>query len=83
MTRPSQPTDNAPEAYRILRARTKADYDKAYADLMVSGLKDAIAVIEKASTDYNDPEIQNLATTTLPDMRTHLDYFIDCQKKSE
>lgn len=49
--------------------------------MMVRGLKDAIAVIENASKDTDDPDIQNLATNSLPDMRSHLVYLIEYQNR--
>lgn len=81
ITIPSSPTDNAKEAYKKLNEKSGADFDKAYADMMVSEHKDAIAAFEKASTDGNDADIKNWATVSLPDLRKHLDHSIDCQKK--
>ena len=81
ITIPTSPTDNALEAFKKLNEKSGTDFDKAYADLMVSKHKDAIATFEKASTDENDPDIKNWATTSLPDLRKHLDHSIDCQEK--
>ena len=83
ITIPTSPTDHAQDAYKTLNEKSGNDFDKAYADMMVSGHKDAIAAFEKASTDCNDTDIKNWATATLPDLRTHLDQSIDCQKKSD
>jgi putative membrane protein len=81
ITIPTSPTDNAQEAYKELNEKSGNDFDKAYSDLMVSKHKDAIATFEKASSDENDPDIKNWATTSLPDLRKHLDQSIDCQEK--
>lgn len=81
ITIPTSPTDDAQDAYKTLNEKSGNDFDKAYVDRMVSGHKDAIAAFEKASTDCNDTDIKNWAMAALPDLRTHLDHSIDCQKK--
>ena len=81
ITIPTSPTENAQEAYNKLNEKSGNDFDKAYADMMVSGHKDAISSFEKASTDGNDADIKNWATVSLPDLRKHLDHSIDCQNK--
>lgn len=78
---PTSPTDDAMDAYNKLNEKTGADFDKAYADLMVDKHKDAIKTFEKASTDCEDTDIKNWASSSLPDLRTHLDYSLDCQEK--
>ncbi len=80
ITIPTSPTDNAQDAYKKLNNKSGNDFDKAYADMMVSGHKDAIAAFEKASTDCNDTDIINWATASLPGLRKHLDHAINCQK---
>lgn len=81
ITLPASLTDNAIGAYKSLNEKSGIDFDKAYADKMVSVHKDAIAAFEKASTDSTDSEIRNWAKTSLPDLRKHLDLAMDCQKK--
>ncbi len=81
ITIPTAATDNALKAYNSMNEKTGNDFDKEYADKMVSGHKDAISAFEKASTDGTDTDIRNWATASLPDLRTHLDHSIDCQKK--
>lgn len=78
---PTALTDNARDAHKELNNKSGADFEKAYADLMVSRHKDAIAVFEKASTDCEDTDIKNWASATLPVLRKHLDHSMDCQKK--
>ncbi|MHB1278570.1 MAG: DUF4142 domain-containing protein, partial [Bacteroidia bacterium] len=80
---PTTQTDLANEAYTKLNEKSGVEFDRAYADKMVNGHKDAIAAFEKASTDGEDTEIKNWAGTTLPELRKHLDLAIDCQKKCE
>jgi putative membrane protein len=83
ITIPTSPTDNAQADYKKLNDKSGIKFDKEYADMMVSGHKDAITVFEKASTDCSDSDIREWATAMLPDLRTHLDHAIDCQKKCE
>jgi len=83
ITIPTSPTNNSQEAYKKLNEKSGNDFDKKYADMMVNGHKEAIAVFEKASTDCNDSDIKESATAMLPDLRKNLDHAIDCQKKCE
>jgi putative membrane protein len=83
ITIPTSPTDNAQNDYKKLNDKSGINFDKEYADMMVSGHKDAIAVFEKASTDCSDSDIKEWATAMLPNLRAHLDHAIDCQKKCE
>lgn len=80
ITLPDASTEKVQDAYKNLNEKTGSDFDKSYSDLMVDGHKDAINTFEKASTDCNDPEIKNWATTTLPALRMHLDKSVECQK---
>ncbi len=80
---PSAPTDNAQKDYLDLSAKTGNDFDKAYADLMVSKHQDAIDLFEKASADCNDTEIKNWASVSLPDLRTHLNHSKKSQEQYE
>lgn len=63
-----------------LDGKSEKDFNKDYADKMVSGHKDAIELFEK-NTDSNDDEIRTFATTMLPELRTHLDHSIAVQEK--
>jgi putative membrane protein len=80
---PTSPTENAKDSYNRLNEKSGDDFDKAYADMVVNIHKDAIEIFEKATTEGTDSEIKNWAIATLPDMRTHLNHSIDCQKKCE
>jgi putative membrane protein len=83
VTIPTLPTDDARDAYKDLNDKAGNDFDKAYADKMVSMHKDAISAFENATTDRYDADIKNWAIATLPDMRTNLNHAIDCQKKTD
>ena len=83
ITIPTSPTDNAMDAFKKLDAKSGNNFDKEYADMMVSGHKDAISTFEKASENCEDADIKNWASTMLPDLRKHLDHAIKCQKECE
>jgi putative membrane protein len=78
---PTSPTDDGLDAYKTLNEKAGDDFDKAYADMMVSEHKEAIEAFEKAATNSNDTDIKNWATVSLPGLRTHLEQSIECQKK--
>lgn len=78
---PTSPTHNAQDAYKNLNEKSGTDFDKAYADMMVSSHKDAISTFEDASNDSYDDGIKKWATTSLASLRTHLDHSIESQKK--
>lgn len=78
---PTTATQKANDAYKKLNEESGDDFNKAYADQMVSGHKDAIETYEEASKDSHDRDIKNWAISSLPGLRKHLDHSIDCQKK--
>lgn len=81
VTIPSSPSDDSQDAYSELNNASGKDFDKAYADMMVEGHKEAIDMYSRASTDGDDTEIKNWATMELPELRKHLDHSIECQKQ--
>jgi putative membrane protein len=83
ITIPTSPTDDTQDDYTRLNDKSGNDFDKAYADMMVNRHKDAISSFEKATTERNDADIKNWAIATLPDLRTNLNYAVECQKKCE
>lgn len=80
---PTTTTNNAKNAYARLDQNSGKDFDKAYTDMLVSGHKDAISTYEKASEFSDDIEVQKFATSTLRDMRKHLDHAMESQKKCD
>jgi len=83
ITLPATSTDNVQVAYKSLNEKSGSDFDKAYADMMVSEHKDAISIFEIASTESSDTAIRNWATAALPGLRKHLDSAMDCKKKCD
>ena len=80
ITIPTTLTENGMDANKKLLDAKGSKFDKEYADMMVSGHKDAIDKFQKASTDAQDTDIRNWATAMLPALRIHLDHSINCQK---
>ncbi len=78
---PTSSTENAQETYKKLNQKSGDDFDKVYAEMMVIDHKDAIIAFEKAATHGNDTDIKNWAIVSLTDLRTQLDYSLNCQKK--
>lgn len=83
ITIPTSLTDKGMSASKKLMDIKVSKFDKEYADMMVSGHKDAISVFEKASTNALDADIRNWATSMLPALRKHLDHAMTCQKECE
>ncbi len=83
ITVPTEVTQDAKDEYAKLDEKTEKDFNKAYADKMVSGHKDAIELFEKASTDSSDEDIRNWAASMLPELRKHLDHAMAVQKACE
>lgn len=80
---PTENTEDVKDAWTKLNDKTdQKDFNKAYADKMVSGHKDAIDLFEK-HTDSKDADIKTLATSMLPELREHLDHSVTVQNKLE
>ncbi len=81
---PTAPTDDAQENYRSLKNRAGIDFEVEYCDMMVGSHNDAIVVFERLSSNQSsDADIRQWASTTLSDLRKHLDLAIACQRKCE
>lgn len=81
ITIPITPTDNARDTFNRLSEKSGDEFDKAYANMMVSSHKDAISKFEEASQDSDDIDIKNWASATLSDLMKHLDRSIESQKQ--
>jgi len=78
---PTELPQDAKNLYQKLDGKSETDFNKEYADKMVSGHKDAIALFEKQSTESSDEDIRTWTTTMLPELRMHLDHAIVVQEK--
>lgn len=81
ITIPAAQTENGQTAYKKLSDKPAGEFDMAYADMMVNGHKDAVALFEKAAAGSKDPDIQAWAAATLPALRLHLEHSLECQKE--
>lgn len=83
ITIPTTLTDDGNDALDKLNNKSGKDFDKEYTDVMVNKHKDAIREFERAANESTDPDIRTWASSSLPDLRSHLDKSLDCQKKVE
>lgn len=83
ITIPTSQTNDSRDLYEDLNEKSGNDFDKAYADKMVSMHEDAISDFENAAKDRNDREINNWANSTLPNLRRHLNRSIESKKKTD
>ncbi len=81
ITVPTAVTEDGKEVYENLNKKTGADFDKAYADLMVEDHKKAITEFEAIAKDSKDTEIVAWANEQLASIRQHLDKAIAWQTK--
>lgn len=82
VTIPSAPTFDAQDAYNKLNAKSSVEFDKAYADKMVTGHQEAIALFEKTCNESTDAEVREWATKMLPVLKLHFEHALMCQKES-
>ncbi|MES2557508.1 MAG: DUF4142 domain-containing protein [Bacteroidota bacterium] len=78
---PGSLTEDGQEAYDKLNEKSGKDFNEKYCDMMIKGHKDAIDKFEKASSDADDPDIRNWASSMLPSLRVHLDHSRMCEEK--
>ena len=83
ITLPASLTNDGQLAYKKLVDKSGADFEKAYADMMVDHHKAAIKKFEAASTGATDLDIRAWAASMLTVLRTHLDSALTCQKECQ
>ena len=83
VTIPTTLTEDGNDAIEKLNDKSGTDFDKEYTDVIVNNHKDAIREFEKAANDSSDPDIRTWASSSLPDLRNHLDKSMDIQRKVE
>ncbi len=76
---PSDLTEDGKDKVKKLNDKTVKNFDKDYCEMMVDGHKKAIEKFEKAADNCVDPEVKAWASSTLPDLRKHLDHAIMCE----
>jgi predicted outer membrane protein len=68
---PTEPSDEAKKAAEDIGGKQGADFDKAFADHMVMGHEEAIALF-KDKADDADNDVSTFAKNTLPTLEAHL-----------
>ncbi|MFK2901809.1 DUF4142 domain-containing protein [Dyella jejuensis] len=68
----SMPTETQEANLAKLRPLHGADFDKAYATMMVSDHRDAVALFQSESNSGNNADLKAFATQTLPILQHHL-----------
>lgn len=80
VTIPTELSFDARAKYDQLNLLSDQAFDKTYAELMVKGHRDAIALFEHTVSQTKDEEIRDWANKILPDLRKHLEHAEACQK---
>jgi putative membrane protein len=73
ITLPPAPGEDHMDHIKKLSEKSGKEFDKDYMKMMVDDHKDDIDKFEKCSKDAKDPELQALATKSLPILREHYD----------
>jgi putative membrane protein len=76
VTLPVDLTEDQRKELEKLAEKTGIDYDKAFTDKMKNKHEDAVKFYEKTSEKCDDPQIRNWASTTAPEVRSHLDMVL-------
>jgi putative membrane protein len=83
ITIPEVITEDGQDAYDDLKEESGMDFDKEYCSMMVRGHRSAIRKFEKASSNAEDSDIRNFASSMLPSLRTHLEHSEACKEKAK
>ncbi|WP_207420421.1 DUF4142 domain-containing protein [Desertivirga brevis] len=62
--------------YNDLNARSGADFDRVYAQMMVDSHQRTVNLFEEAADDLDDPEIKKFAQDKIPVLKMHLDHAV-------
>ena len=81
VTIPSTTSFDAEDAYNKLKVKSSIDFDKAYADMMVKGHQDAVALFENTCNDSQDTDVREWATKMLPGLKMHLEHALATLKE--
>jgi len=72
ITLPTAISDKHQKKYDDLASKSGADFDKAYADMMVKDHKDVVDMFKKAADKCNDQEVKGWAAEKVPALEHHL-----------
>lgn len=73
ITLPTDITDDQKKKIENIKNNKAKDFDKDFAQAMVEKHEDAIKMYEKSANDATDADIKAYFTSTLPELRSHLD----------
>ena len=73
ITLPTDITDDQKKKIEAIKNNKAKDFDKDFAKAMVEKHEDAIKMYEKSANDATDADIKSYFTSTLPELRSHLD----------
>ena len=72
ITLPTAPMEDHQKHIDELKAKTGADFDKAYVDMMVDDHQEDISKFEDEAKNGNDADLKAFASKTLPVLKKHL-----------
>ncbi len=78
---PAEPSAIAKGKAKLLDAKSGADFDKAFAEAMVSDHGKAVEAFAKTATKSKDVEVKGFAAKTLPTLQGHLKMAQELQAK--
>jgi putative membrane protein len=81
LTLPGGPNGNQEATYNRLAKLSGAEFDRAYANVMVQDHLSAVADFRKESQSGQDADIKSFASKTLPTLEHHLQMSKDIQKQ--
>jgi len=73
ITLPDKLSDDSQKKLDDLNKKSGKDFDKAYTNDMLDGHKAAVDKFQKGSTDLQDADLKNFASTTLSTIQMHQD----------
>jgi putative membrane protein len=80
---PSRPDDTHQREIAKLAGMSGAEFDRKYAEMMVSDHQKAVSLFEKHAKDTKNEELRAWAEKTLPTLREHLTMARDLHGKIE
>jgi putative membrane protein len=81
ITLPETVSNERQEDCDKLSKKTRQDFDKEYAEMMVDQHKEALKRFEKEAEEGADKEVRTWAFNMLPSLRTHLDHALECDRR--
>lgn len=83
ITLPADITNDQKRKIEHLKGTKTKDFDKEFAKTMVEKHEDAVKMYQKSANDATDAEIKTYFTSTITELRTHLDMAIKSKELLE